>query len=37
MITTYVKTEIRPDGTKLVKKWYLPNWFGKLLVKYGRN
>lgn len=37
MITTYIKTEIRPDGTKLVKEWYLPNWFGKLLVKYGRN
>lgn len=32
MITTYVKKVTRPDGSRVESEWYLPNWFGKLLV-----
>ena len=32
MFTTYVKKVTRPDGSRVETEWYLPNWFGKLLV-----
>lgn len=32
MITTYVKKVTRADGSRVETEWYLPNWFGKLLV-----
>lgn len=32
MFTTYIKKVTRPDGSRVETEWYLPNWFGKLLV-----
>lgn len=32
MFTTYVKKVTRSDGSRVETEWYLPNWFGKLLV-----
>lgn len=36
MITTYIKKVTRHDGSRVETEWYLPNWFGKLLVWYLR-
>lgn len=36
MFTTYIKKVTRPDGSRVETEWYLPNWFGKLLVWWLR-